>query len=260
MQLRFLRAHARAQVKEIMLETQAHERKTRVEARSLLEQAHRKWQEQDLDQKAKIDELYSRAHAIAASIKERAEAEGRIQETLRARYMQETDDLLAKAGAEMEMVVHKCESVVRRAEDRLKTIKAEVHKLHGRARSMTAEMESLVSEAQAASAAAWSGIHAIKSDLHHQCGDQVALVLETVSETQAMLYEMESEQQARMATWSKGLELDAMAAIRYAAQRKQVRQHYLQWMEAVGMFRNSSLQRLIHLPDLSVRCTHQMQI
>jgi hypothetical protein len=225
------------QVKEIKAETEAYGRNCERQARSILEAARQKRQEEDRDQKSQIDDLYLRTRAAAATIKERAEAEFRVQESLRVQYMAETEDMLARSREELEEVVRKSEDVLRRAEARLKEIRADAHREELRKSSIQAEMHKIVQEAHAASCTAWAEINIVKGEVQSQCRQPVDDVLRIIASARAVMADIEAEQQDLIRTRSRGLELNGKAAMRYAVQAKQLRKHWFEWTLAANRYR-----------------------
>ncbi len=233
-----VRADFALQVKEIKAATEAYGRNFEREARSILEAARQKRQEEDRDQKSQIDELYLRTRAAAAVIKERAEAEFRVQESLRVQYMAETEDMLARSQEELAEVVCKSEDVLRRAEARLKEIRADAHREELRKSSIQAEMHKIVQEAHAASCAAWAEINIVKGEVQSQCTQPIDDVLRVIASAQAVMRDIEAEQQDLVRTRSRGLELNAKAAMRHAVQAKQLRKHWIEWTLAANRYRH----------------------
>lgn len=238
----FVIVHESAEsVREIKAVTEAHARQSQRESQSFIEEARRRRQEEDLEQKSKIDDLYLRTRQAAMTIKERAEAEFKIQETLRERYMKETDDMLAKGREELEHVVRNSEQVVRRAEDRLNTAKADSHAAQLCALRVKADMQACVKEAQEASSTAWSEVNYIKNGLHDECRKPVDDLLRTLSAAHMLLNEMQAEQSDLMHTKSRGLELEAQSAVRHAVQKNELRKHLVKWTLDVSRLLQSNL-------------------
>jgi hypothetical protein len=222
------------QMKEIKAVTEAHGRQCEREARAILEAARQKRLEEDRDQKSQIDDLYLRTRAAASTIKERAEAEFRVQETLRAQYMAETESMLARSREELEAVVRKSEDIVHRAETRLQEMRADAHSEELRKSEIQADMHAIVKEAHSASCAAWAELNNIKGGVHSQCRQPVDDVLRVLASAQAVVSEIEAEQKALIRSQSRGLELNAKSAMRYAVQAKQQRKHLFKWALATN--------------------------
>lgn len=261
----------------------------------MLEDARRKRQEEDIEQKAKIDDLFIRTKNAAETLKERAESEFQMQKALRERYMNETDDLLAKGREELAAIVRVSEETTRQAEERLKGIKAETHIETSRASAINKDMQDMIREAQMASSTARAEVNEIRRGVHAECCAPVDGLLRTCQAAQETLRDMYTEQQDLMQTKSRGLELEARCAIRHAVRIKELRKHLTRWTAGHEMsaptrhpdhrfmqscdvkapftffecwlltddmipyrarFRNSSLQRIIHLPELSIRADH----
>ena len=242
-------------MKEIKAATDAHCRHCEREARAVLEAARQKRLEEDRDQKSQIDDLYLRTRAAASTIKERAEAEFRVQETLRAQYMAETESMLARSREELEAVVRESEDVVLRAESRLKEIKADAHSEELRKSDIQADMHAIVKEAHSASSAAWAELNNIKGGVHSQCRQPVDDVLRVLASAQAVVCEIEAEQKDLVQSQSRGLELNAKAAMRYAVRAKQLRKHLFQWTLATNRCRMQMPCHCHHAANSRCHCT-----
>lgn len=217
------------QMKDLKASTEAHIRRMDLDVRSMLEGARQKRQSEDLEQKARIDELYLRTRVAATTIRERAEAEFKIQETVRERYMNETDDMLSKSREELEKVVRKSEDVVSRAEDRLKAIKADAHCELLKKESAKIEMQTIVKEAQTASSDAWAEVNHMRAGLHTECCGPIDDLLRTVAGAHRILSEIRSEQEHLVSTRSRGLELEARSVLRHAVQTNAMRKQLVKW-------------------------------
>ena len=223
-------------MKEIKTQTQLYCRQIEEEAKSLLETTRQQRQAEELEQKSKIDDLYLRTRAAATSIKERAEAEFQIQESLRDRYMKETDGMLSKAREELEEVVLKSEGVVRRAESRISIMKADSHNLQSNTARVKSDMHGIIKQAHEASSAALSELNELKSACGVHCRQPVDSVLQIISSAQMVLNEIHGEQEDLLRTRSRGLELEGTSAMRHAVARKELRKHLFNWTLSVNRF------------------------
>ena len=216
-------------MKELKAAVDAHSRNIDREVRAVLEEARRKRQEEDIEQKTKIDDLFVRTKKAAATMKERAESELQVQEALRERYMNETDDLLAKGREELAAIVRISEETTRQAEERLKAIKAEAHIETSRASAIKEDLLEMIREAQMASSTARAEVKEIRRGVRAECCAPVDGLLRTVLGAQETLRDVYTEQQDLMHTKSRGLELEARCAIRHAVRIKELRKHLTRW-------------------------------
>lgn len=195
----------------------------------MLDAARRKRQEEDIEQKAKIDELFLRTRAAAATLKERADSELQEQQALRERCMKDTSDALAKGRTDLEAVVRQAEDIVRTAEQQLNVIKAQAQKEISRLPEVKRGMQGVIDEAQAASSAAFCEVADIRRGLRAECRELVGSLLRTVAFAHAALNDMRTEQQDLNRTLSRGLELEARGAMRHAVRIKELRKHLVRW-------------------------------
>ena len=224
------------------------------EATALLEQARATRRQEELEHNEMMQATCAQACAFADGIKQQAEEECRMQEALRQRVSEETDALLQNGEREMQQFVRKAEAATNSAELRLRTLQANAQREYSRAASLRAEMEATMKEAQQVSAAANADTGLILRELRAYCDGPVSDLSEVVVAATAVLQEIKVEQEELLATQSRGLALESASALRHAVRKKEMRKHLAQWSfgSNVAKFRNRSLQRVLHLPDLSL--------
>jgi prophage DNA circulation protein len=195
----------------------------------VLETARRKRREEDTEQKGKLDDLFLRTRAAAATLKEQADTEIQEQYATRKRLMKETNLALAKGQADLEAIVRQSEDTVQKAEEELNAVKSQAQREISRATDFKRDVQAMIEEAQSASSKAWLEVAHIRSGLRAQCCEQVDSLLQTVAAAQATLQDMCTEQQHLTRTLSRGLKLEAKCAMRHAVQMKELRKHLTRW-------------------------------
>ena len=224
------------------------------EATALLEQARAARRQEELEHNEMMQETCAQACAFADGIKQQAEEECRMQEALRQRASEETVALLENGKREMHHFVREAEAATNSAELRLRTLQANAQREYSRAASLRAEMEATMKEAQQVSAAASADTALIRRELRAYCDGPVSDLAGVVVAAKAVLHAIKVEQEELLATQSRGLALESASALRHAVRKKEMRKHLAQWSfgSNVAKFRNRSLQRILHLPDLSL--------